>query len=212
MKKLSSSFLIISILLAGIFFSCKKESSLNRNQPPSSAERGRPPGTGKNNPPVANAGPDQTIILTTNTVALDGSASTDPNNNISSYLWTQIPGTSSLNIINANAVQTQVTNLVQGTYQFELKVTDAKGLIDKDTVQITALQTGSDNSCGDNRPTVNANLIPFATLSQARFGMGVGAGAGKIVFAGGYTGYYSPSSRVDFFDISTTSWQIAELR
>lgn len=211
MKKLSSSFLIISILLAGIFISCKKESSFNGNQPPGSVERGRRSGTGKNQPPVANAGPDATIILTTNTVTLDGSASTDPNNNISSYLWRKISGPSSFNIMNANAVRTQVTNLVQGIYQFELKVTDVRGLFDKDTVQITALQTGSDNSCGGNRQTVNANLVPFGTLSQGRFGIGAGAGAGKIVFAGGYTVGYTPSSRVDFFDISTQSWSTAEL-
>jgi hypothetical protein len=212
MKKLSSSFLILSILLAGIFISCKKESSLNGNQPPSSVERGRPPGKGKPSPPVANAGPDQTIILTTNTVTLNGSASTDPNNDITTYLWTKISGPSSFAISNANAVQTQVTNLIEGVYQFELKVTDARGLINKDMVQITALPTGGANSCGDSRPTVNANLVTLGTLSQARVGMGVGAGAGKIVFAGGSTdGYYITSSRVDFFDISTQSWSTAEL-
>ena len=207
MKQIISAVLFVSI----IFFSCKKESSLNGNQPPSSVERSRPNGTGKNLPPVAHAGSDQTIILTTNTAALNGSASTDPNNNITGYLWTKVSGPSSFNIINANAVQTQVTNLVQGIYQFELKVTDARGLFDKDTVQITALQTGGDNSCGGNRPTVNANLVSFGTLSQARFSIGVGAGAGKIVFAGGFTAGNAPSSRVDFFDISTQSWSTAEL-
>ena len=43
----------------------------------------------------------------------------------------------SFNIVNSNAVQTQVTNLVQGIYQFELKVTDARGLFSKDTMQVT---------------------------------------------------------------------------
>ena len=207
MKQILSAVLFISI----IFFSCKKESSFNRNTPPNEVAGARAPGKGKPLPPVANAGPDQTIILTTNTVALNSSASTDPNNDITSYLWTKISGPSSFTIANANAVQTQVTNLIGGVYQFELKVTDAKGLFDKDTVQITALQTGSDNSCGGNRQTVNANLVPFGTLSQARFGIGMGAGAGKIVFAGGYTGGYTTSSRVDFFDISTQSWSTAEL-
>jgi hypothetical protein len=35
-----------------------------------------------NRPPVANAGSDQTIILPTNSVNLDGSSSNDPDNNI----------------------------------------------------------------------------------------------------------------------------------
>ena len=73
--------------------------------------------------------------------ALDGSASTDPNNNISSYLWTKISGPSSFTIANANSVQTQVTNLVEGVYQFELKVTDAGGLFDKDMMQVTVLMS-----------------------------------------------------------------------
>ena len=78
-----------------------------------------------NRPPVANAGADQTITLPTNTITLNGNGSTDPDNNITSYAWTKISGPSSFNIANASAVQTQVTNLVAGVYQFELKVTDA---------------------------------------------------------------------------------------
>jgi len=89
-----------------------------------------------NHPPVAIAGPDQTIVLPTNSVTLDGNASTDPDNNITSYAWTKISGPSSFNIANANAARTQVANLVEGVYQFELKVTDAGMLISKDTIGI----------------------------------------------------------------------------
>jgi hypothetical protein len=90
-----------------------------------------------NLPPVACAGQDQTITLPVNSVMLDGSCTTDPNNNITSYLWTKISGPSSFSMANANLVQTQVTNLVEGTFQFQLKVTDAGGLFSMDTVQIT---------------------------------------------------------------------------
>ena len=89
-----------------------------------------------NRPPVAYAGTDTTIILPANTVNLDGSASTDPDNNITGYAWTKISGPASFNFANGNAVQTQVTNLVEGVYQFELKVTDASGLFDTDTVKV----------------------------------------------------------------------------
>ena len=135
MKQILSPVLFISM----IFFSCKKESSFNRNTPPDEVAGARSPGKGKPRPPVANAGFDQTITLPTNTVALDGSASTDPNNDITSYLWTKISGPSSFTIANANAAQTQVTNLIEGVYEFELKVTDARGLIDKDIVQVTVM-------------------------------------------------------------------------
>ena len=94
-----------------------------------------------NHPPVANAGPNQTINLPVNTVTLNGSGCSDPDMNIVSYTWTKISGPSLFNIVNANAVLTQVTNLVQGIYHFELKVTDAGGLFSKDTVAITMNST-----------------------------------------------------------------------
>ena len=134
-KRLLKIILLTSIVSIGIS-SCKKEPSFDRNTPPDEVAGARPPGKGKPRPPVANAGSDQTITLPTNTVALDGSASTDTNNDIASYLWTKISGPSSFTIANANSVQTQVTNLVEGVYEFELKVTDARGLFDRDTVQV----------------------------------------------------------------------------
>ena len=90
-----------------------------------------------NKPPVANAGNDTTITLPTNTVNLNGNGSNDHDNNIATYLWAKISGPSTFSISNANVEQTQVTNLVEGIYQFELKVTDAGGLYDKDTVLVT---------------------------------------------------------------------------
>ena len=90
-----------------------------------------------NRPPVANAGIDQTITFPTNGVMLDGSASSDPDNNITVYEWTKISGPSSFTVANPNAAQTQVTNIAEGIYQFELKVTDALGLFDRDTVTVT---------------------------------------------------------------------------
>ena len=101
-----------------------------------------------NHSPVANAGSDQTIMLPINTITLDGSASTDPDNNITAYSWTKISGPSSFSISNPNTVQTQVTNLTEGIYQFELKVTDATGLFARDTAQLTVIkQLPACNDC-----------------------------------------------------------------
>ena len=116
------------LVIIGLF-SCKKELSRggcsNTDQPPA------------NHPPVANSGNDTTIMLPVNTVNLNGSLSFDPDSNITGYLWTKISGPSSFNITGTNAVQTPVINLVQGVYLFELKVTDAYGLFDRDTIQVT---------------------------------------------------------------------------
>ena len=89
-----------------------------------------------NAPPVSNAGADQLINLPANSVSLTGSG-TDADGTISSYNWTKISGPSSGTITNANALQQSVTSLVQGVYQFQLKVTDNKGAIGLDTMQVT---------------------------------------------------------------------------
>ncbi|HJS53078.1 MAG TPA: hypothetical protein VJ765_01000, partial [Chitinophagaceae bacterium] len=136
MKK-TSLLLALSVSVASIFFSCQKEYNERNgtNTPETNARGTRGPKT--NRPPVANAGADQVINLPSNSINLNGSASTDPDNNIASSQWTKISGPSSFTIANPNAVQTQVTNLVEGVYQFELKVTDRFGLYDKDTMQAT---------------------------------------------------------------------------
>src|SRR5688572_11335372 len=134
-KRLLKIILLTSIVSIGIS-SCQKEfNDRNGNNAPGSNARG-PKGPKTNRPPVANAGADQPITLPTNSVNLNGSA-TDPDNNITSYQWSKISGPSSFTIANPNSVQTQLTNLVEGVYQFELKVTDAGGLFDKDAVQVT---------------------------------------------------------------------------
>lgn len=95
-------------------------------------------------PPVANAGPDLSIILPVNAVIIDGSASTDPDNNIASYLWKKISGPATAGVIvQKDSAITAVTGLAAGHYQFELTVTDATGLSDRDTVRIdVTTQTG----------------------------------------------------------------------
>ena len=166
-----------------------------------------------NHPPIANAGADQTIILPTSTINLDGSASTDPDNNIATYAWTKISGPSSLNVVNTNVVQTQVTNLVQGVCQFELKVTDAGGLFSKDTMRVTvnAQQPPQPTTCEPlNRPVINAQLIPFGNLSIARSEMAVASAGDKLLFAGG-ANQSGLSSRVDIYDMTLQTWSTAEL-
>jgi hypothetical protein len=86
--------------------------------------------------PTANAGTDQTITLPASAVTLTG-AGTDSDGSISSYSWAKISGPSSGTIASATTSSTQVNNLVQGVYQFELTVTDNNGATGKDIVQVT---------------------------------------------------------------------------
>ena len=73
--------LIVLILFAGVFFhiSCKKEYSCENC-------------IGRNQPPIANAAPDQLITLPTASISLDGTVSRDPDGKISDWIWTKISG------------------------------------------------------------------------------------------------------------------------
>ncbi|MBS1577256.1 MAG: hypothetical protein JST09_18305, partial [Bacteroidetes bacterium] len=77
-----------------------------------------------NQAPVANAGANKTITLPTNTITLDGSASSDADGTISSYSWVKASGPSQGSIANTSSASTTATNLVQGTYVFRLTVKD----------------------------------------------------------------------------------------
>ncbi len=106
-----------------------------------------PPG---NQLPIANAGADQTITLPATSVTLDGSASSDPDGYISSYLWTKVGGPSQFTIVNANSSGTVVNNLTTGIYLFELTVTDNGAAIDKDTLQVMVNNNSIPPGSGDS--------------------------------------------------------------
>ncbi|PWT74542.1 MAG: hypothetical protein C5B59_11015 [Bacteroidetes bacterium] len=111
-----------------------------------------------NQPPVANAGSDQTITLPVNTGNLNGSASTDPDGTIASYSWTQSSGPSAATIGNATAASTTATNLIQGTYVFRLIVTDNLGATGTDSVIIHV------NAAANQPPIANAGTSQTITL------------------------------------------------
>ncbi|HSU28874.1 MAG TPA: PKD domain-containing protein [Chitinophagaceae bacterium] len=254
-----------------------------------------------NRPPIANAGPNQTLTLPVSTANLDGSASTDPDYNITGYAWSKISGPAYFNITNQLGMQTTV-DLAPGIYQIELKVTDAAGLFSLDTMEIKVnpgvvnqlpvanagtdatftfdLQTCSfspvtttlngsgsidpdgnitqytwsgpglianphaaittvsgllpgmnfffltvrDNAAGIdvdtmlvniygiNRSTVNAQLVPFGTLTGGRINMAAASLGNKLLFAGGYDSEVETSvSMVDIFDLATNTKTTASL-
>ena len=95
-----------------------------------------------NAPPVASAGPDQTVGEGVN-VELDGSNSSDPNGNLASYSWAQTTGTP-VTLSDSSAVRPNFTSPVVGaggeSFTFEITVTDSLGLTATDTciVNVTA--------------------------------------------------------------------------
>ncbi len=125
MKVVRIRAIIVTIFATLIFSSCKKD------------EIATSPGNTINKAPLAEAGVDQTIMLPTNMVTIDGSNSSDPDGSIVSYAWSQITAPNQSDIGSPTKASSVVNNLIAGIYRFELKVTDNGGLSAKDTVQIT---------------------------------------------------------------------------
>ncbi|MBS1751147.1 MAG: T9SS type A sorting domain-containing protein [Bacteroidetes bacterium] len=79
-------------------------------------------------PPYVNAGIGGTITLPVNTFTLDGSTSkASAGNTIVSYKWVKTSGPAGGNITSPSNVITTVTNLQEGTYVYDLYVTDSRG-------------------------------------------------------------------------------------
>ncbi len=97
--------------------------------------------SGFNNPPTANAGPDQTLAAGTTSTILSGTGS-DPDGSAVSYSWAKISGPS-VTIINGNTATPTINGLSNGnSYVFRLTVSDG-ALTATDDVQVTVNSTGN---------------------------------------------------------------------
>jgi len=104
-----------------------------------------------NNPPIANAGEDQTVPVN-QIVDLDGSLSYDPDGDpIVSWAWTQTDGPS-ISLANADTATPSFTPTAGGIYKFNLVVND--GTLDSiaDEVLITVTGGGDDDAGDDTNP------------------------------------------------------------
>ncbi len=100
-----------------------------------------------NNPPVANAGDDQSVACSSfegGRVTLDGSRSSDPNGDVLNFLWLGRNG------VFSGATQSLVLPL--GNHFFTLKVKDPYGATNSDEIMVRVLDKVS--------PTLNVRIAP----------------------------------------------------
>ena len=87
---------------------------------------------GTNEAPVADAGPDQTVLVNESAI-FDGSLSYDPDGTIDSYNWDFGDATQGSGLIDFHTYNTA------GTYTITLTVTDDDGATGTDTAEVTVL-------------------------------------------------------------------------
>ncbi len=179
-------------------------------------------GGGSNQPPTANAGPDQSGQVGVQ-VLLDGTGSSDPDSGPSplSFAWTQIAGPA-VTLSGAATSQARFTPAVAGTYSFRLLVSDGAAE-DDDTVTVTvsgasvvvfsddfeqargwtANPSGTDTATtgrwqrGDPQATSDSGPKQLGTARSGTFDLVTGATAGASAGAndidGGVTSIRSPA-------------------
>ncbi|MFZ0931981.1 MAG: PKD domain-containing protein [Syntrophobacteraceae bacterium] len=128
-------------------------------------------------PPVANAGPDQTVNEGT-TVTLNGSKSTYPNKAALSYLWQQIDGPA-VTLSNPASAQPDFAapQVVSGavSMRFKLTVTDAYGLESTDVcfVNVTLSDAAPDAVAGATQTVAPGAVVSLNGASSTDSGVGI---------------------------------------
>ena len=144
--------------------------------------------SGGNKSPVANAGLDQTITLPTNSATLSGSGS-DADGTIVGYSWKVVSGPSGSVIVSSDSAVTLLNELVGGTYQLELTVTDNLGATGKDTVSIVVAEPRLNLNGQNNALKIYPNPVVDVTTVEinmaqvnSKLGIVITNMQGKIVY------------------------------
>ena len=127
------------------------------------------PVTGSNNAPVSNAGTAQSTI-TGKLFKLDGSASSDADNDALTYQWTLAtkPATSAATLASPSIAKPELSADVPGDYVFSLIVNDGKADSVPASVTVTvALATWRDADCSSDGTKLPACAIDFSDKSAS---------------------------------------------
>jgi uncharacterized protein (TIGR03382 family) len=119
---------------------------------------------GVNGKPVANAGSDQKVAPSAQ-VQLDGSHSSDPDNDPLSYQWSQVSGTAVV-LSGATTANPSFTAPASGDVVLQLVVSD--GLLASDPAPVTVHASSQGGGCGcTSNPDLGSIVPPLALFAFA---------------------------------------------
>jgi len=110
---------------------------------------------------TANAGPDRTIYYPQDSIHVVGSG-VDSAGTITGYDWTTVSGTGAT-IVSPDSARTTITGLTTGNYSFRLTLTDSRGRMVSDTMQVHVGDTsvkGETHNFVTYDTTINFVCIP----------------------------------------------------
>jgi hypothetical protein len=208
-RKLFFYFIILLVIV-----SCKKpEEIITGNGTSSGNGSGNGNGTGgsggnTNRPPIANAGPDQSITLFTayNKATLNGSNSYDSSGMNLQFFWRQISGPVSAFLQLPSQQECTVYNInTPGVYSFELKVWNNNGA-DCDTTDIIV---SIPSFCQTSRPEVPATLTFLANMPEHTQTPEIVVAGNKLIFPSWFNNQTATlSTNVHIYDLVTQNWNI----
>jgi hypothetical protein len=112
-------------------------------------------------PPVANAGQDQTLPVGQATVLHGETSTAAPSGTLVKYTWTKVSGPAAFEMLTPDASATWVRNMTAGVYVYRVTVTDNYGTSASDDVTLTV------GSTTPPPPTPSANLVAIAGKDQS---------------------------------------------
>lgn len=158
-----------------------------------------------NEPPLAEAGLDQTVVLG-DTVLLDGGGSTDPDGNVTAYRWTiTTPNGSTIAPACPTCERTSFVANQVGTYEVTLTVFDDDEASSSDTMYVTVEGTGGPAATlsGPERATTGDTPRFRASLDAGGAGLAeaIWRVDGAVVGREGLSGRHAePELRTSFED------------
>jgi hypothetical protein len=165
-------------------------------------------------PPTVSAGADPTITLPTNSITLNGSASGTNGATISSVFWEFISGPAYVKFSNEWALTCTMSDLIEGTYVFELSVTDNHGKTSTALVDVIVkpapATTQTDSTAATNNTaavgdSLNSRLFLYPNPAHDLMNVRINTpGPGKILLVI----YDAMGNRVQTMQLTKDQWMI----